>query len=362
VFAAIPAVGVLFLAVGFLPAHTPQPYSFPDLRYFPVMPVNPGNPVTVEGAELGRYLFYDPILSRDSSFSCASCHKQEFAFSDGGKQFSTGIEGAAMSRNTPPLFNLAWYRNFFWDGSAASLEEQVFQPVSAHDEMNLDWEEAERRISSSAIYRKLFSRAFGEKKIDSVRIAMAIAQFERTLISHNSKYDQAIRGEAFFTKDEAEGFEIVNDQTRGDCLHCHTTDADPLGTTGNFSNNGLDEYDDPLGYKDAGRGKVNGKSEDFGKFRIPSLRNVALTGPYMHDGRFQTLEEVINFYSEGVHVTANVDSKMEFAYRGGAQLTVEEKRKAIAFLRTLTDENFVRNPEFGKPLTSRQSPPNPSGK
>ncbi len=326
-------------------SHIATPYQFPYLHLFPPMPVADNNPVTNEGVELGRSLFYDPILSRDSTMSCASCHRQEAAFSGSPDAFSKGMEGAIQKRNTPPLFNLAWYPSLFWDGRAISLEEQVFHPVRTHDEMALDWVNATKRLMSSRYYTSLFSVAFPGKVMDSTLIANAIAQFERTLLSYRSKYDMVLANKASFSKDEADGFEIVNEMTMGDCLHCHTTDADPLGTTRGFSNNGLD-----LVSRDNGRGGVTGKKEDNGKFKIPSLRNLSFTAPYMHDGRFSTLEEVLDFYSEHVQDGANTDSKMGFANRGGAHLSKEQKRKVIAFLITLNDSLFVKDIQHTNPF------------
>ena len=347
---AVTAVMVLSFKV----VKQPTPYELPELKLFPKMPVT-DNPPTVEGAELGRFLFYDPILSADNTFSCASCHRQEAAFSDSPNRFSKGIDGNLMTRNTMPLFNLAWYPALFWDGKAASIEEQVFHPVRAHDEMNLDWTTVVQRIKQSDFYRPKFQSAFGNTEIDSVLIARAIAQFERTLISSNSKYDKVIRGEDYFTADEYQGFVLINDQTKGDCLHCHTTDANALGTTGKFSNNGLVAAFKPDDYSDKGKAELTGQNQDVGQFRIPSLRNVAVTAPYMHDGRFPTLEEVLDFYSEGVNNSYNIDSKMGFAHQGGVQLTKDEKQKVIAFLKTLTDTTFLTNPEFGNPFNESKN-------
>ena len=345
------ALFIVFVTIaGFAGKHSPAPYDFPELKYFPEMPAPASNPVTVEGAELGRFLFYDPILSFDRTLSCASCHKQEAAFSDAPNAFSKGNGGSMMKRNTMPLFNLAWYPAMFWDGKAVSIEEQVFHPVRSHDEMNLQWTVATKRISASRFYRAKFRSAFGEQEIDSILIAKAIAQFERTLISWRSKYDRVLQGKAVFTKDEYDGFILMNDMTKGDCLHCHTTDADPLGTTLTYSNNGLDMITDPLSYKDKGRGNITGKVSDHGKFKIPSLRNIALTAPYMHDGRFRTLEDVLDFYSEGVNVCANIDSKMGLAHRKGVRLASDEKRKIIRFLHTLTDSAFITDPAFSDPF------------
>lgn len=327
-----------------------EPYSFPELALFPTMPVADENPVTKAGAELGRHLFYDPILSRDSNISCGTCHKQEAAFSDAPLQYSKGFGGALMARNTMPLFNLAWYPVMFWDGRGGTIEEQVFHPVRTHNEMNLQWQVAVKRIRKNRFYKPMFRAAFGRKKIDSVLIAKAIAQFERTLISYNSKYDSVLRKQAYFSKAELKGFELMNDMSMADCLHCHSTDSDPVGTKLGFSNNGLDDVQNPDDYTDKGLGAITGKKEDNGKFRIPSLRNIAATAPYMHDGRFKTLKEVLDFYSEGVHAAANVDSKMGAAHKGGVQLTEDEKYFIISFLNTLTDSVFLKNPAYSNPF------------
>ena len=341
------------------PSPAPSPYEFPKLFRFPKMPVSPQNPVTREGVELGRYLFYDPLLSRDSTLSCGSCHKQEYAFSDGPQTFSTGIGGKQLDRNTPPLFNLAWYPALFWDGRASTLEEQVFHPVRAHEEMDLDWPTAVHRIQNSSLYPAQFEAAFGTPMIDSTRIAYAIAQFERTLLSDNSRYDQALRREVVLSEEEYAGFVLMNDQTKGDCLHCHTSDSDPLGTILRFSNNGLDPASSPEDYPDPGLGGITGNPEETGQFKIPSLRNIALTAPYMHDGRFATLEAVLEFYSEGVHPGVNTDPKMGFAHQGGAHLTQEEQEQIIAFLHTFTDSSFITDPRFSNPFETLQPKEDP---
>ncbi|MFM1931421.1 MAG: hypothetical protein RL226_724 [Bacteroidota bacterium] len=330
--------------------HAPTPYPFPELRFFPDMPQPLHNPVTVEGADLGRYLFYDPILSETGSLSCASCHKQEHAFADTPRAFSRGHEGAATKRNAMPLFNLAWYNLYFWDGRARSLEEQVFHPVRDPNEMHSDWTSVAERVRKRAFYREKFKAAFGHEPIDSVTISRAIGQFLRTLISNQSKYDRVLAGQERFTDDEYAGFVLVNDMTKGDCLHCHTTDANALGTTGVFSNNGLDAVERTSEFTDQGLGAITGQEEDRGKFKIPSLRNVAVTAPYMHDGRFRTLEEVLNFYSEGVQRSPTIDSKMGRVHQGGVRLTEREKEQIIAFLYTLTDSVFLANPNFGNPF------------
>lgn len=322
----------------------PTPYVFKTLPYFPEMPVALDNPVTVEGAALGRKLFHDPILSRDGSLSCASCHKQRYAFSGGPERFSIGSSGARMKRNTPPLFNLAWYPAFFWDGRAATLEEQVLHPVREADELGSDWPSAIARINATSHYAALLQDAFGTPVADSTLAARAIAQYLRTLISANSRFDRALRREIKMTDDEFAGFVLANEQDKGDCLQCHTTDRDALGTNRIFSNNGLDSAAAPSDYPDAGLGAVTKKPEDMGRFKVPSLRNVAVTAPYMHDGRFATLEEVLEFYNSGVHAGVNTDARMGNAHAGGARLTKEQTRQLLAFLHALTDSSFLVDP------------------
>ncbi len=253
-----------------------------------------------------------------------------------------------------PLFNLAWYPAFFWDGRAKSIEEQVFHPLRDSNELNLSWEQATTRLRASPFYVAKFRAAFGRQEIDSFLVAKAIGQFLRILISNQSKYDRVLAGKEYFSDDEYNGFLLLNDMTKGDCLHCHSTDANALGTTGKFSNNGLDKITDPDAFRDKGLGLHSGKPTDSGKFKIPSLRNVEVTAPYMHDGRFATLEEVLDFYSEGVQMSVNIDSKMGLAHQGGVRLSTEEKKQIIAFLKTLTDSTFLTRPDFSNPFLKRK--------
>jgi cytochrome c peroxidase len=345
---------VLFFAFSFNRKTEVTPYKFPELFHFPKMPISLANPVSVEGAKLGRYLFYDTILSANYNLSCGSCHKQENAFSDAPNSFSKGNNSELMKRNTPALYNLAWYPSFFWDGKASSIEEQILHPVRTHTEMNLSWLEAAKRIKQSKFYKTQFKLVFGKKEIDSTLITKAIGQFLRTLLSYQSKYDRMLRGIEPLNHEEHEGYVIVNDQTMGDCLHCHPTDASALATTLAYSNNGLDLALQPENFKDKGLGGITGKVKDFGKFKIPSLRNIAITAPYMHDGRFKTLEEVVDFYSEGVNVCANIDSKMQYAHQRGVKLNSKEKKQVVAFLKTLTDSAFISNPAFSNPFRVKQ--------
>ena len=304
--------------------------------------------ITKEGVQLGKALFYDPILSRDSSISCTSCHQQQNAFADNGR-FSVGVDGKPTPRNSPPLYNLAWYSAMFWDGRAADIESQILHPVRDPNEMGLSWTEAAQRIRSHPYYQREFLRVMGTKKPDSTHISMAIAQFLRTILSHRSKYDRVLAGEAWFTEDEFAGFVLANDQSKGDCLHCHTTDANAVGTTGKMANNGLDPANRAIDYTDPGKGAITGDTADNGYFKIPSLRNLSFTAPYMHDGRFERLEDVLFFYAQEVKQPYNTDAKMQHAHKGGNGLSVEEQQQILAFLLTLNDSALVQDQRWSNP-------------
>lgn len=325
------------------------PFQFNKNEFFPTMPMPSEYTISVEGAILGRYLFYDSILSDDLTKSCATCHKLEYAFTD-QLSLAKGKNGLTLSRNTLPLFNLAWYKQFFWDGRASTIEDLIFHPVRDSLEMNLSWQLATERINQSEFYSNQFKNVYSIDIVDSNLIARAIGEFLRTLISQNSKYDQVLSGKSFFTDDEFDGFVLVNDMSKGDCLHCHPVDGHALTTTGLFSNNGLDSVYQIDNYKDKGLGKISNNENLYGHFKIPSLRNLLFTAPYMHDGRFKTLEEVIDFYSDGVHNSINVDTRMLSARRGGAKFNKEEKKKIIAFLMTLNDSSFINNSFYKNPF------------
>ena len=306
----------------------------------PVIPIS--NPLTEEGIVLGKKLFFDPVLSVDHSISCADCHMPNSAFTD-TNVLSEGVNGALGSRNAMPLFNLAWNFDelFFWDGSASSLENQVFHPVTDSSEMANTWEKVVSDLESDSEYPDLFFAAFAEEGIDSLKVAKAIAQFERTLISGNSKFDKYLANEVELTDEEQNGLAVLLDETRGDCFHCHGNPNNPLWTDNIFHNNGLDSS-----FADLGLGKITGDPSDNGKFKTPSLRNLAFTEPYMHDGRFSTLEEVIAHYSEGLQNSATIDPLMKKVADGGVRLTDKDKADLKAFLLTLSDDYFVNDPSF----------------
>lgn len=327
-------------------SYVPVPYELEIPPLFQSKLINPlipaDNPLTEEGVALGKRLFFDRRLSGDNSQSCASCHSPGRSFTD-NRQFSIGIDGLAGTRNSMPLFNLAWNfsERFNWDGSAFAAENQALEPVINPIEMHSNWNNVASKIESDASYVTMFEQAFGSSKVDSTSITKAIAQFERILISGNSKFDQYLQGNIQLTEEELNGFNVFMDETRGDCFHCHGSDNNPLWTDNDFHNNGLDAT-----FSDLGLGAVTGDPNDNGKFKSPSLRNLDFTAPYMHDGRFATLEEVINFYSEGLQISPTIDPLMKKANQGGVRLTPKDKADLKAFLLTLTDNDFVNNPDF----------------
>ena len=328
-------------------APTPLELQVPDLfrdkLIAPLIPVT--NPMTVEGVDLGRRLFFDTLLSEDNTQSCASCHAPENAFTD-TDQFSDGVAGIFGSRNSMPLFNLAWNfdERFTWDGKEITLERQAFEPVTNPIELHNNWNDVVLALQNHPQYPDLFEKAFGSRTIDSSLVTRAIAQFERTLISGDSRFDKHLRNELTLTSAELEGFTIFMDENRGDCFHCHGSDNNPLWTDNSFHNNGLDES-----FTDLGLGAVTGDPSDNGKFKTPSLRNLKFTAPFMHDGRFATLDEVIDHYSEGLKHSPTIDPLMKKVDQGGVQLSEEDKANLKAFLLSLSDDAFISNVDFQKP-------------
>lgn len=319
------------------------PYKLVIPSGFPQMLIPADNQLTVEGVELGRKLFYDPVLSGNRSQSCSSCHRQEAAFSDAGQRFSTGINGSQGSRNAQALINTGFQSRFFWDGRAFDLEKQILETVPNPIEMHLSWKEAADRLHADPIYRMEFKKAFGTDVIDSNLVAKAIAQFLRTLISSNSRFDKRARNEINLTPQELNGYVIFNTE-KGDCFHCHPADGGRLFTDNRFHNNGLDSV-----FSDQGLAAVTGNAADQGKFLTPTLRNITLTAPYMHDGRFKTLEEVIEHYNSGGKPSATIDPLMKNVGKG-LNLTQKEKADLLAFLRALTDSSFVTEKKFSSPF------------
>lgn len=328
------------------------PYELEIPPFFPPMDIPESNPLTVEGVELGRYLFWEQQLSGDNTQSCGSCHFPEHSFSDPA-QFSTGITGAVGTRQAMALVNLGWARDYFWDGRALTLEDQIREPVPNPIEMNQAWEDALEKLRSDPLYPPLYEAAFGSPEITEDRTVRAIASFLRTMISADSKFDQWRRGEYTLTDSEYNGYQLFNreggdpEEVQGgefgaDCFHCHV-EAGLQFSDYLAHNNGLDSQFTDLGY-----GGITGNPLDFGKFKTPSLRNVELTAPYMHDGRFESLEEVVEHYNSGGNPSETIDPFMKYT-TGGLSLSDQSKQDLIAFLKTLTDVSFTTNPDFQDP-------------
>lgn len=299
------------------------------------------NALTEEGVSLGRKLFYEKMLSDNNTISCASCHKQENAFDD-PRPFSQGTNGAFGDRNAMAIINPGWEKQLFWDGRRNSLEGQAHDPVTNPIEMANTWPVVVQRLQASSRYPDLFYKAFGTRTIDSHLVVKAIAQFERTLVSFNSRFDKYyhLGDTTVFSQQEKDGLSIF--VGKGMCNNCHLMNA--LLTDREFRNNGLD-----LNPVDAGLMKFTGNEADRGKFKVPTLRNIAVTAPYMHDSRFTTLEQVVDFYSGNVHQgSPNIDEHMP-AFGTGLGLTAKEKADLVAFLKTLTDASFLNNPDFSDP-------------
>ncbi len=321
---------------------TPFAITYPSWVdiYLGKMPIPVDNPTTVEGITLGRKLFYDSKLSDNQTQSCASCHQQSNGFTDSAA-FSVGTNGALGDRNAMQIINLAWSKYLFWDGRRVTLEGQAHDPVTNPIEMRNTWPTVVNRLQNDAEYPNLFFKAFGTKNIDSNLVVKAIAQFERTMISFNSKFDKFyFEGDtSVFNESEKRGQAMFFG--KADCNHCH---SDVLLTDDALRNNGLD-----LNFKDKGFGKVTNIAKDDGKFKVPTLRNIEVTAPYMHDSRFKTLEEVVDFYNEGiVKNSPNLDENMELIVKG-LNLNQQEKTDLIAFMKTLTDQEFLTNSKLSKP-------------
>jgi cytochrome c peroxidase len=322
------------------------------------------NPLTKEAVELGRRLFYDPRLSANGKVSCSTCHIQRLAFTD-GRTTGVGVSGRSLAFNSMSLVNLMWGpQRFFWNGRAATLEEQALVPLQHADEMAQDLPHLVTELAADARYRKLFESAYGE--ISSSAIVRALASFERTLISSNSRYDQFLRGEITLDPQEELGRKLfmahpdVKVSLRGaNCIDCHSQFL--TGGSGarydGFSNNGLDDE----AHLEPGLQTATGNPAHRGMFKVPSLRNIALTAPYMHDGRFKTLEEVLDHYDSGIRNSSTLSPLIVEADNRGAatagrislHLATGEKAAIIAFLHTLTDQDFVTAEKFSDPFARK---------
>jgi cytochrome c peroxidase len=349
-----------------IPVNKTTPYTFEIPFGFPTkLNIPEDNPMTVEGIELGRYLFYDGRISGHSDtsmqMSCATCHLQENAFEcginhpkyTGGKTF--GVTGIPTPHYMVPLFNQVWNSNgYLWNGSVhkdnpepmkRNIEALTYMAIIAPHEMNSDTMSSVNMIQSIPGYAELFKKAFGSEDVTIDRMGKAIAQFIRTFVSANSRFDQYLRGETQLTPSELNGYVLFVTEEGGDCFHCHGGGGNPLFTTNLFYNNAKDSvFDDSRD-----RFSITDDPMDHGAYKAPSLRNIALTAPYMHDGRFKTLDEVIDFYSSGLVNSPYVDPLMHYINYGGTMLTPSEKADLMAFLLSLTDEDFIKNPALSKP-------------
>jgi cytochrome c peroxidase len=321
------------------PAIVGTPYRFTMPGTFPMPNLPRDFPMTVERVELGRRLFHEKALSKAGTIHCASCHS-DAAFSD-ARKFSIGHDGRTTPRHGMPLVNLAWKRRFFWDGRAPSLREQALVPIQDEVEMHETLPGVVEKLGAMPEYRRLFALAFGDDEITPARLGIAIEQFVMSLTSFDSRFDRAMRGGEKLTEREQRGFTLFFTeyeprlgQFGADCFHCH---GGAFFTDHGFHNNGLPPRDE-----DPGLGGVTRRDADRGKFSTPSLRNVAITAPYMHDGRFRTLEEVVDHYAGGIHRSPTLDPNLAKHGGLGIVLTPEDRAALVAFLKTLTDPKFER--------------------
>ena len=311
------------------------PSNFPNTTYN-----FDSNPLTEKGIELGKKLFYDGNLSADGIVSCGFCHVQSYGFTHHGHTVSHGVFDRVGTRNTPALQNLAFQNNFMWDGVSHNLDLNSIIPITAEVEMDANFNDINLYLQAKPSYVNLFKQAFPSGEISTENVLKALSQFMLTFVSANSKYDKVIRNEAEnFTNDEQQGYVIFQQK----CASCHATE---LFSDQTFRNNGL-----PINpnVNDEGRFKVTDLNTDRYKFKVPSLRNIAVTAPYMHDGRFLNLDAVLEFYNSGVQNTTNLDPLLiSSTGRLGISLSIDEKQKLKAFLNTLTDSDFLSNPKLSE--------------
>lgn len=294
------------------------------------------NPITKDGFLLGRALFFDPILSIDSTISCETCHSQGHAFADHNTRLSAGIHNLRGTRNSPAMFNLAWQTSFMWDGGINHIEVMPLAPITNEVEMGETLENVIKKLNNSQNYRLKFRKVFGEKPIDSQKLFYALAQYMSMLVSSDSKYDKYRLGKTSLNTEELEGLSTF----RLKCASCH---PEPLFTDYSFRNTGLEVLNDDIGH-----GRISLLKADEYKYKVPSLRNVALTYPYMHDGRFSTLSDVLNHYSDHAIMSEQIDPLLISSGKAGISLSVDEKKSIIAFLNTLTDYTFISNPLYSE--------------
>ena len=294
------------------------------------------NPLTEEGFQLGRKLFYDGQLSKDGNFPCASCHQQSAAFATYDHQFSHGYNNSFTDRNAPPLFNLAWMKEMHWDGGINHIEVQPLAPISNGNKMAENIDNVLKKLSIDTVYHRMFTAAFGDTIINSQRMLKALSQFMGSIQSFNSKYDLVKRGVANFTLAEQNGYAIF----KAKCNSCHT---EPLFTDNSFRNNGLSL--DPV-LKDIGRMRITRKSADSLMFKVPSLRNIQYTGPFMHDGRIFSLLQVVTHYQTGINIA---QPTLDPLLKNRLSISNQEKVDLVEFLQTLTDDVLIQDTKLAQP-------------
>jgi cytochrome c peroxidase len=311
------------------------PCNFPDPEY-----TFENNKITRSGFELGRMLFYDPILSVDSSIACVSCHQQVSAFSDPVHRLSKGVKDRSGLRNAPPIQNIAFQRKFLWDGGVNHLDFVPINAITSEVEMAENLTHVVKKLSRNERYRNSFQEAFGNLELNSQQLLHALSQFMVMMVSAESRYDQYMRQEGGqLSADEHHGLKLFR-------IHCSSCHATELFTDGSFRNNGLDESF----ARDSGRARITERPEDRGKFKVPSLRNIELTAPYMHDGRIKTLEAVLDHYRHGIVDSETLDPLLKENYKLGITVSENEKSQIVAFLKTLTDRNFTADQRFSNPF------------
>jgi len=309
-----------------------RPSHFPNTTYNFTQ-----NEITKAKFELGRKLFYDPILSSNNTISCGSCHIQTSAFTHHGHTVSHGIHDRLGTRNSPPIMNMAWYPSFMWDGGIVDLDLLPIAPITNHVEMDEDISNVINKLKNSPIYPSLFKNAFGSNEITGAHFLKALSQFMLMCVSVNSKYDSVQQKLASFSEQENAGYTIFKDK----CGSCH---KEPLFTDFSFRNNGIA----PSVVNDLGRYMITNQENDKYKFKVPSLRNLSFTAPYMHDGRFLTIDAVLNHYTYGMQATQNIDPIFQKNTQLGLDLTTQEKEKLKAFLKTLDDKSFLLNKQLAE--------------
>ncbi len=311
-------------------------FTIPNGWPQPATNIFANNPLTEEGFQLGRKLFYDGKLSKDGNFPCASCHQQFAAFATFDHDFSHGFNNSFTTRNALPTFNLAWMPLLHWDGGINHIEVQPLAPLTATNEMAETLENVLTKLKNDAAYPELFRKAFGNTEINSQKMLKAIAQFMGSMVSSNSKYDKVQRGETTFTATEQNGYTFF----KAKCNACHT---EPLFTDNSFRNNGLviNTF-----INDFGRMKITNVKSDSLKFKVPTLRNVELTFPYMHDGRLYSLRDVLDHYSSNLITT---QPTLDPLLANRIAMTATDKNNLVAFLRTLNDTTFTKNVRFSQP-------------